>query len=54
MPSSVSEQDFEDRFLQCFGLGDPVQMGPKDRSGTEEERSDREEKLKQQASNSPW
>ncbi|XP_019853875.1 PREDICTED: 3-phosphoinositide-dependent protein kinase 1-like [Amphimedon queenslandica] len=54
MPSSTSEQDFEDRFLQCFGLGDPSKTESKARSGTEQDILDREEKLKQQASTSTW
>lgn len=54
MPSSTSEQDFEDRFLQCFGLGDPDLSGTRDRSSTEQEAVEREEKLKVQASTSQW
>lgn len=54
MPSSTSEQDFEDRFLQCFGLGDPDLPGTRDRSSTEQEAVEREEKLKMQASTSQW
>ena len=52
MPSSTSEQDFEDRFLQCFGLGDPDVSKPLTRSGSEQE--EREKKLKEQTAKSPW
>jgi len=46
-----SEQDFEDRFLQCFGLGDP-DVQP--RTASQSNAQDRSETLRKQAKESPW
>ena len=48
-----SEQDFEDRFLQCFGLGDP-DVKPEPRTTTRSDAQERDAKLKKQAKESPW
>ena len=48
-----SEQDFEDRFLQCFGLGDP-DVKPAPRNATQSDAQERHEKLKKQTKESPW
>lgn len=47
-----SEPDFEDRFLQCFGLGDPDAKSIP-RAASVDERSE-EEKLQKQIKESPW
>ena len=48
--SSSVESDFDDRFLQCFGLGES-ENPPK---GKPSLHSEREEKLRIQAEESPW
>ena len=49
MGDTYRESDFEDRFLQCFGLGDP-ELGQSSQSG----EGEREEQLRVQSENSPW
>jgi 3-phosphoinositide dependent protein kinase-1 len=49
MPNSTSEQDlFEERFLQCFGLGEGQE------ASNVSVTSEREKKLKDQSKTSPW
>ena len=46
------DEDFEDRFLQCFGLVDPISSTG--HSASEVHIEDREQRLKKQSENSPW
>lgn len=48
--SSLSDHDFDDRFLQCFNLLDSEQMT----SSASHQEMDRDEKLKIQAKVSQW
>ena len=53
LPSSPSENDFDDRFLQCFGLGDP-ESSSHNPSSSQLEVQERKDKLRLQAERSPW
>ena len=46
--------EFEDRFLQCFGLVDPVSTNRPTRSASEASAEERERMLKRQSESSPW
>ena len=52
------DNEFEERFLQCFGLGDPDQQTVTKKTVTrtpsQPDPTEREELLKRQAKNSPW
>ena len=52
------DDEFEERFLQCFGLGDPEQQPaakkPVTRTPSQPDPTEREELLRRQAKNSPW
>ena len=50
------DQDFEDRFLSCFGLGETESnvKRPVTRTPSQPDGQEREQLLKQQAKNSPW
>ena len=48
--SSSIESDFDDRFLRCFGLGESEGLN----KGQANSQSDREDKLRIQAEESPW
>ena len=53
-----TDDEFEERFLQCFGLGDPeshtVAKIPVARTPSQPDPVERDELLKRQAKNSPW
>ena len=49
-----SDCDFEDRFLQCFGLVDPVLPASQSRSSSGTTADERAHKLKRQSESSPW
>lgn len=54
---SDHDSEFEDRFLQCFGLGDPDQQRaaqPIAVNADELNSSQRDELLKKQSQDSPW
>ena len=48
------DDEFEGRFLQCFGLGDEASGSTKETPEAEKSDNDRETALKEQAKNSPW
>lgn len=48
--TTSSESDFDDRYLQCFGLGD---SDPNSKPQPNPQ-SEREQKLKAQENESPW
>ena len=53
-----SDDEFEERFLQVFGLGDPESQSaaktPVARTPSQPDPTERQELLKRQAKNSPW
>ena len=53
-----TDDEFEERFLQVFGLGDPesqsVAKTPVARTPSQPDPTERQELLKRQAKNSPW
>jgi hypothetical protein len=48
------DREFEDRFLQCFGLVDPVVPTGPTRTASETTAEEREQTLKRQSQTSPW
>ena len=58
MDDGDKDDEFEERFLQCFGLGDPesksVAKTPVARTPSQPDPLERDELLKRQAKNSPW
>ena len=51
------DEEFEERFLNCFGLGDPNAASAKNavsRTASQPNAEEREELLKEQKKNSPW
>ena len=55
MEGENGDHEFEDRFLQCFGLVDPApsRSGPT-RTNSEPTAEDKDITLKRQAQSSPW
>lgn len=53
---SSGDQDFEDRFLNCFGLGeaDSHHKAPVARTPSQPDSNEREHLLKEQSKVSPW
>ena len=53
-----TDDEFDERFLQVFGLGDPESQSatkiPVARTPSQPDPNEREELLKRQAKNSPW
>lgn len=57
MDDGETDDEFEERFLQCFGLGDPevtTSKKPVARTPSQPDPLERDEQLKRQATNSPW
>jgi hypothetical protein len=49
------DREFEDRFLQCFGLVDPAPVPSREpRTASETSAEERRLTLKRQAETSPW